>query len=151
MGSHGQKIRKVFTVTRKHGVEEKELPFKEGVLSFVHDPFNQHLSSEVETSLNWYDGCLTFTDTSDYSEITYNHCGAECGDRGAYGGGYKVNSLDGCCYAHDNCYSAFGSNDCGCDQDLADWNMTETLVIGRFIHGLAINFVTKLKRTCGIK
>lgn len=34
-------------------------------------------------------------------------------------GGTPINSLDICCRSHDRCYKNFGTDDSGCDKELA--------------------------------
>ncbi|MBD8591428.1 MULTISPECIES: hypothetical protein [Peribacillus] len=48
----------------------------------------------------------------------YRHCGKNCGDGKATGGGTPTDNLDVCCRAHDRCWSSFGSNDPCCDKNL---------------------------------
>lgn len=64
-----------------------------------------------------FDGCLVFRDDYNKSHV-YRHCGKACGDGSPIGGGTPINPLDSCCRAHDRCYSQFGFDDCGCDQEL---------------------------------
>lgn len=91
-----------------------ELPYSDTFFNFFDEDTSQ--DNKVSATANWYDGCLSWSDPS--GTTNYRHCGSDCGDDLTYGGGRPINDLDYCCRAHDRCYSAFGYNDCGCDQDL---------------------------------
>lgn len=86
---------------------ELEKDFEEGL------PDNENYvegqsSSAIEPQYNWGDGCYPF----------YKHCGRNCGDNGAYGGGTPINPYDTCCRTHDRCWANFGTNNCSCDCNL---------------------------------
>lgn len=106
---------KMLTSEKGNLVNLNELPYKEEFFNFLAK--EESTDNNFVTSEAWYDGCLIFGDPSTGYHY-YRHCGSQCGDNGPTGGGTPINSLDSCCRAHDRCYSIFGNNDCGCDQEL---------------------------------
>ncbi|MEY2305738.1 hypothetical protein [Bacillus tropicus] len=128
-------LKAIFTVEKDgkkaihHAVVQAGKVFVEQVID--HNPEHFEFVEELKTQKGaqessdeikeeaWYDGCLVFYNSGNGKTYYYKHCGKECGDNGATGGGTPINTLDSCCRSHDRCYSNFGSNDCGCDRDLS--------------------------------
>ncbi len=63
-------------------------------------------------------GLFDYCFYNDVIDKDYNHCGIGCGERGQYGGGYAINTIDICCYNHDLCYHTEWENVSCCDYDL---------------------------------
>ncbi|MFS0873185.1 hypothetical protein [Paenibacillus xylanilyticus] len=98
-----------------------ESPASENIFSFMNlIPDNSDMKVQ-----DLFDGCLVFRDDYNKSHV-YKHCGKACGDGSPIGGGTPINSLDYCCRAHDRCYSNFGFDDCGCDDELESCARTAT-------------------------
>lgn len=84
----------------------------------------------ITPQYNWGDGCYP----------TYKHCGKNCGDNGAYGGGTPKNPYDSCCRAHDRCWANFGTNNCSCDCTLISCAKKYKSYAPAALHGILLAY-----------
>ncbi|WP_271399384.1 hypothetical protein [Salinicoccus roseus] len=63
--------------------------------------------------------CTASGSCCQFQGVTYNHCGANCGDHESAGGGGHINNCDACCETHDDCLQGRSNDDrCYCDENL---------------------------------
>ncbi len=83
--------------------------------------------------------CTASGSCCQFEGVTYNHCGAYCGDNESAGGGDPINTVDGCCEQHDDCLIAGTTSSCTCHELLLNC-LGSYSAPGDTIMGLGIRF-----------